>query len=357
MKNKSSNLKKIAYILVPVLLILLVFVRLKNNKEISQNKVYQFDKNQPIYVSSKTIQLEETSGTLSFPGTFEAQKETKLSAESQGKINQMYIEVGSHVRKGQLLIQLDNALLKLQLESADVQIEQLQADVNRFIILADADAIQKIQLEKAQFALKAAKIQRSTLIEQVNKTSIKAPFDGIITAKLTEVGAFAAPGVPLLQLSDIATLRFTVNVSERDLSHFVENKVYNVTADAFPSLPLSGKAILIGSKATMGSSFPIQLDVKNTATFILKSGMFGKVMIHTGEEEMGILIPSSAIVGTSSKRQVYVIKNDRATLQTVKIGHYINNKAVILSGLTSGDQIVTKGLHNLYNGAKVKINN
>ena len=357
MKNNSSILKKIVYIIVPILLILLVFIRLKNNKETSQNKVYQFDKNQPIYVSSKTIQLEETSATLSFPGTYEAQKETKLSAESQGKINQISVEVGSHVRKGQLLIQLDNSLLKLQLESADVQIEQLQADVNRFIILADADAIQKIQLEKAQFALKAAKIQHSTLIEQLNKTSIKAPFDGIITAKLTEVGAFAAPGVPLLQLSDIATLRFTVNVSERDLSHFIESKVYKVSADAFPSLSLSGKTILIGSKATMGSSFPVQLEVKNTANFNIKSGMFGKAIIHTGDQKMGILIPSSAIVGTSTKRQVYVIKNAKATLQTIKIDHYINNKAVVLSGLSSGDQIVTKGLHNLYNGAKVKINN
>lgn len=357
MKNNSSILKKIVYIIVPILLILLVFIRLKNNKETSQNKVYQFDKNQPIYVSSKTIQLEETSATLSFPGTYEAQKETKLSAESQGKINQISVEVGSHVRKGQLLIQLDNSLLKLQLESADVQIEQLQADVNRFIILADADAIQKIQLEKAQFALKAAKIQRSTLIEQLNKTSIKAPFDGIITAKLTEVGAFAAPGVPLLQLSDIATLRFTVNVSERDLSHFIESKVYKVSADAFPSLSLSGRTILIGSKATMGSSFPVQLEVKNTANFNIKSGMFGKAIIHTGDQKMGILIPSSAIVGTSTKRQVYVIKNAKATLQTIKIDHYINNKAVVLSGLSSGDQIVTKGLHNLYNGAKVKINN
>lgn len=357
MKNKTSNMKKIVFILVSILLILFVFIRLKNNKETSQNKIYQFDKNQPIYVSSKTIQLEETSATLAFPGTFEVQKETKLSSESQGKINHISVEVGSHVRKGQLLIQLDNALLKLQLESADVQVEQLQADVNRFTILADADAIQKIQLEKAQFALKSAKIQRSTLIEQLNKTSIKAPFDGIITAKLTEVGAFAAPGVPLLQLSDISTLRFTVNVSERDLSRFFENKVYNVTADAFPSFSLSGKTIMIGSKATMGSSFPVQLAVKNTADFSLKSGMFGKVIIHTGEQKMGLLIPSSAIVGTSNNRQVYVIKNGKASLQTVKIDHYINNKAVILSGLTSGDQIVTKGLHNLYNGAKVKINN
>ena len=120
------------------------------------------------------------------------------------------------VNKGQTLIQLDNSLLKLQLQTIEVQIEGLEADVNRYTILAKADAIQGVQLEKAELGLKSAKVQKATLLEQISKTTIRAPFSGVVTAKLSEEGAFAAPGVPLLQITDITTLKFTVNVPEKD---------------------------------------------------------------------------------------------------------------------------------------------
>ena len=93
---------------------------------------------------------------------------------------------------------MDNSLLKLQLQTVEVQIEGLQDDVNRYTILTEADAVQGVQLEKAKLGLKSAKVQKATLQEQINKTTIKAPFSGVVTAKLSEIGAFAAPGVPLL---------------------------------------------------------------------------------------------------------------------------------------------------------------
>ncbi len=120
----------------------------------------------------------------SYSGTFEPNKETKISAELQGKINAILVDAGSVVSKGQPLIQLDNSLLKLQLQTIEVQIEGLEADVNRYTILAKADAIQGVQLEKAELGLKSAKVQKATLLEQINKTTIKAPFSGVVTAKL-----------------------------------------------------------------------------------------------------------------------------------------------------------------------------
>ena len=83
------------------------------------------------------------------------------------------VDVGSYVSKGQTLIQLDNSLLKLQLQTVEVQIEGLEDDVNRYTILTEADAVQGVQLEKARLGLKSAKVQRATLLEQISKTSIK----------------------------------------------------------------------------------------------------------------------------------------------------------------------------------------
>ena len=348
-------MKKVLYIIIPLALIAIVVIKLKSNKEIVKDKVYQYDKEQAINVQVDTIKSELIGAEFAYSGTFEPNKETKLSAEIQGKINDVLVDIGTVVTKGQSLIQLDNSLLKLQLQSAEVQVEGLEADVKRFTVLANADAVQGVQLEKAELGLKSAKVQRATLLEQINKTTIKAPFNGVVTAKLTEEGAFAAPGVPLLQITDISVLKFSVNVSENDLSSFQLNQTFSINADAYSDVLLSGKATMIGSKANMGSSFPVQFIVSNTSDFKIKSGMFGKVNLKSDNQKSGIIIPSSAIIGSSSQPQVYKIKNGKAVLHNITIAQKIKNKTVVSKGLEEGDVIVTNGFINLFDNANVTI--
>lgn len=348
-------MKKVLYIIIPLALIAIVVIKLKSNKEIVKDKVYQYDKEQAIHVQVDTIKSELIGAEFAYSGTFEPNKETKLSAEIQGKINDVLVDVGTFVTKGQSLIQLDNSLLKLQLQSAEVQVEGLEADVKRFTVLANADAVQGVQLEKAELGLKSAKVQRATLLEQINKTTIKAPFNGVVTAKLTEEGAFAAPGVPLLQITDISVLKFTVNVSENDLSSFQLNQTFSINADAYSDVLLSGKATMIGSKANMGSSFPVQFIVSNTSDLKIKSGMFGKVNLKSENQKTGIIIPASAIVGSSTQPQVYKVKNGKAVLNSISIAQKIKNKTVVAKGLEEGDVIVTNGFINLFDNANVTV--
>lgn len=353
MNTKSSILKKVLYVIIPLAIIAVMVVKLKSNKEITQNKIYEYDKEQAVNVQADTLHVENVNAKYSYSGTFEPIKETKISAELQGKINTLLVDVGSVVIKGQTLVLLDNSLLKLQVQTIDVQVEGLEADVKRFIILAKADAIQGVQLEKAELGLKSAKVQRAILLEQINKTSIKAPFQGVVTAKLSEEGAFAAPGVPLLQITDITNLKFTVNVPENDLRQFKLNHSYTITADAYPEISFTGKVTMIGSKANMGSSFPIQFTLNNTSDFKIKSGMFGKVNLENASQEMGIIIPASAMVGNAIQPQVYLIKNGKSVMQNITISKNIQNKVVVSSGLKEGDVIVINGFINLYDGANI----
>ena len=348
-------MKKVLYIIIPLALIAIVVIKLKSNKEIVKDKVYQYDKEQAIHVQVDTIKSELIGAEFAYSGTFEPNKETKLSAEIQGKINDVFVDVGTFVTKGQSLIQLDNSLLKLQLQSAEVQVEGLEADVKRFTVLANADAVQGVQLEKAELGLKSAKVQRATLLEQINKTTIKAPFNGVVTAKLTEEGAFAAPGLPLLQITDISVLKFTVNVSENHLSSFQLNQTFPIYADAYSNELLTGKTIMIGSKANMGSSFPVQFIVSNTSDFRIKSGMFGKINLKSENQKSGIIIPSSGIIGSSSQPQVYKVKNGMAVLHNITIAQKIKNKTVVSKGLEEGDVMVTNGFINLFDNANITV--
>ena len=345
--------KTIIYIVLALVLVAIVAIRLKSNKETIVNRVYHYNKEQAINVQALSLKLENVRNMKSYTGTFEPNKETRVSADIQGKINSVLVDAGSIVKKGAALIQLDNNLLKLQLQTVEIQIEGLEADVKRYAILAQADAIQGVQLEKAGLGLRSANVQRATLIEQISKTTIKAPFNGIVTAKSTEEGAFAAPGIPLLQITDISILKFTVNVPENELDQFSLNQTYTLKADVYPEIELSGKVILVGSKANMGNSFPVQFSVNNTPDLKIKSGMFGEVNLNNESEEKFIIIPASAIVGTNIQPQVYTIINGKAILKNITISSRFENKAVISSGLAENEVIIINGFINLFDGANV----
>ena len=132
-------LKKIIYTVVILALIAFTIFKLKSNKEITEKRVYQYDKEKPISVRVLNINAENSENEYIYSGTFEPNKESKLSADIQGKINAVLVDLGSQVQKGQTLIQLDNSLLKLQLQSVEIQIEGLETDVKRFTVLAKAD--------------------------------------------------------------------------------------------------------------------------------------------------------------------------------------------------------------------------
>ncbi len=349
------TIKKVLIVLIPIVLVLLAVIRLKSNKEKTQKGVYQYDKEQVIYVQADTVNFENINSTFNYTGSFEPVKESRISSELQGKINQIMVAEGNFVKKGQAIIQLDNSLLKLSLQSVLVQKDGLEVDVKRFGILVKAEAIQGVQLEKAELGLRSAKLQVASLQEQINKSTIRAPFSGIVTAKLTEVGAFASPGIPLMQISDISTLKFIVNVPESDLNRFRMNQTYTVSSDAYPDLDFSAKVAMVGSKANTGNSFPVQLIVNNTSDLKIKSGMFGKVNLKNPVAEQGIFVPSSALLGTSEQPQIYLIRNGKAVLQKVMIGAKVKNTSKVSSGLKPGDVIIAGGMINLFDGANVQV--
>lgn len=283
------NKKRIFTIVIPLLLVLGLFAlmvfKLMSNKKEAESRVYRHEaaektvEKDTSILATRTEKMEQKE----YVGTFEANKETRISSEVQGKINQIWVDAGSLVGAGQNLIQLDNSLLKLQLQAVEVQIQGFEADIKRYTILAKAEAIQAVQLEKAEFGLKAALVQKATILEQINKTTLKAPFDGVVIAKLSEEGAFANPTVPLLHIIDIHQLRFTVYVPEYELKNFEIGQIRNIVPDAYPDVVLKGNLVVIGSKANNGNSFPVQFLVQNIKNNSLKAGMFGRIELQKNE--------------------------------------------------------------------------
>lgn len=348
-------MKKIIYIILAIGLIAIVAFQLMSNKEVTENRVYKYDKSAPIDVNVEVVNNNAVEFELIMAGNFLPYREVKLNTEVQGKIASTSVDEGDIVRKGQTLIQIDVALLKLQLEAVEIQISGLEVDVKRFKILSDADAIQGVKLEKAELGLLTANNQRKTIQEQINKSTIRAPFDGVVTMKFVEAGAFAAPGVPLLQITDISKLKFTVNASESQLSLFQKDKSYELFVDAYPELEMVGKVSMVGSKGNMSNNYPVIFEVNNTKDRLIKAGMFGKFISKRKTQSDEIYIDTKSLIGSSTNPQVYVVENGIAKLKKITISERIGEKVVVPAGLILGDTIVTSGFINLFDNANVSV--
>lgn len=348
-------IRKSFYLITAMAVILFVVWQLRNNKKSAEERIYRKESEKPVAITADTLKMETAGNFLSFAGTFQPYRETQISSEIQGKVESMLVKTGETVKLGQPLMQLDNALLQWQLQNAEVQTEGLEADVRRYAVLAQADAIEGIQLEKTERALKSALIQKSMLEEQIKKSLITAPFDGTVTARMTETGAFASPGIPLITLTDISRLRFIVNIPEQELHRFTTGQLVRVIPDVHSDLSLEGKVTMIGSKANPANSFPVECEVRNTPDRKIRAGMFGKAFLQEGLNKTRLVIASSSLSVEGTDTWVHLVRNGKAERVKITVETRFADRVVVRDGLKEGDILITSGFISLREGIPVTI--
>lgn len=348
-------IKRLAVILTTAVVIILLVFKLKSNKETVETYMYRHDPLALVLVDAEAVQFRNIAGDKHYTGFFEPFREGKVMSEAQGKITWLGISEGDFVSTGQLVARIDNTLLQLQLQALDVQIEGHLSDIQRYEVLTPSDAIPGIQLEKTKLALKAAHVQRKTLQEQINRTSVKAPFSGFITLKMVETGTVIGPGMPIAQITDISSLKLTIHVPETELSGFQNNQNFAITAEALPGKTLAGKLSLIASKGDAAHNFAVQVLIKNPQPQSLKAGMYGTLILPTSQESSVLSIPHAAITGSVQEAKVFLVEEGRASLRDVKLGTAGEQYVTIIEGVKAGEMVVTSGLINLKNGTPVRV--
>jgi membrane fusion protein, multidrug efflux system len=349
-------MKKFIIWAIIILLSGITIFTLFSNKKKAEDKVFKFDVNRKVAVTASEVTYEVFSTENFFTGTFEPNKDSKLMFELPGKIVKMNYEVGEYVSVGNIIASLDIELLKLQKEQAEIHLASIENDYERQKILLEEKAVQLVQFEKIETAYKTAKIQLRTLNEQINKSLLKAPFSGIIAMKFAEIGTVVAPQMPVVQLSDINKLRLTVQVPENGINHFKINDKISVKTELSSEKVYEGKIVVISGKSDLTHNFMVQIEVNNTNQEI-KSGTFGYISEQSNSLDKQLVIPSSAVIGSSILPQVYIVENGKAVIKNIEILDKSNDYAAIKSGLKAGDIVITSGFINLSDGKNIAVKN
>jgi RND family efflux transporter MFP subunit len=348
----KKSIKIIITIAIIGILIALLVFRLLSNKSEIEERVYYPDVNTEVAVQVDTVQSGMFNQNMSFTGAFSPNREVIIGSETSGKVIRVNVQEGSQVKTGQLIAQLDDALIRAQLQSAQANYDKAVNILKRY--QQASSGVTQLQIDNAQTDVLTSKAQIEQLKRQIKQYTISAPFGGIIESRNFDLGAIVSPGMEMATLIDISSIKLEINVPEKSVSQFQIGQTIDVSTDVYPGTTFKGKVDLIGSKADASHNFLIKILVVNVKSS-LKSGMYGTIVLNNTLSNDALTIPRSALVGSSLKPQVYVVENGKAQLRTIQIGTGNEKRVEVTGGLKKGELVVTGGLINLSDETKVSI--
>ncbi|HEX8924759.1 MAG TPA: efflux RND transporter periplasmic adaptor subunit [Terriglobales bacterium] len=261
-----------------------------------------------------------------------------------------------------------------QTEAAQAAAEKAQFDFDRATRLYAAQSITKPEFEAAtaqhdatQAQLRAAKALTAEAQVSLGDTTLTAPFSGEIVKKSVELGSFVGPGLPTFALANTDVVKIVIGVPDTVVSSIKVGQPVDVAIDAFPGRTFHAKISRMSSAAdTTTRNFDVEIAIPNR-DHSLKVGMIGSLQLSPREEKntkeqraASLLVPLSAIVqANGGKYGVFVISksgdNEIARLQSVEIGSVNGTDVIVLSGLNSGERIITTGANLLKDGQRVEV--
>jgi len=305
-----------------------------------------------VTVSGFVAEAQPFSRNLEESGTLAGNKEATIAAETGGRVTDVRVEVGDYVRLGDPLVRLDDELYRLESERAKVAYDKAKMDLDRLEKLYQDKSISDSEVEGARLAAKGAEVTYRLALKTYNDATVRAPFNGTVAAKFTEVGQTVERGMPVVQLVDLSSLKLTVSVSETDIKYLAPGAMATIIMDAVGDT-VPGKVSAIGSRATTGArTFPVELKLAGAKN--LRSGMFARAVISGATTENALLLPRAAVLPDAGNTIVFLARGGTARKRVVDVIGSIGDR-VAVEGIEAGDTVLTTGNQMLSHGSQIAL--
>jgi RND family efflux transporter MFP subunit len=315
-------------------------------------------------------------------GTLIPHEEVTVSSEVDGVLKDVMADNGTVVSKGMVLAVIDDTDYSLEVERANAALKQAEANLSNIKIeyQRKEDLYKKELLTKQQYddvsarlsiadaELERAKASLSTSRQRLSKTKIYSTLSGVIKEKMASAGNYVKNGTQLFAVIQTNPIKLDFTVTEKDLEKIKKGQDVFLTVYAFPDREFKGKLnIIYPSIDERTRTVRVEALVPN-AEGLLMPGFFAKVMLYIGDAKDIILVPVTSLLYEEDKIKVFVVEGDKAKERFVKIGQKfklqseggsqesdLEEYAEVMKGLKEGEQIVSVGQQNLFEGAKIKI--
>ncbi len=326
-------------------------------------------------VSTALVNKEIVTGVKNYPAFVIALQETEIRAEVTGYITNIFVADGAAVSKGQKLYEIDRTRYQAAVDQAranlaiaKANLDRVEKDLQRYQTLAEKDAIAKQTLDYAttdvnnqKAQVQAAQAALTTAQTNLQRSVIFAPFSGTVGISQVRNGALVSAGSTLLNtISTTNPIGVEFQINERDIADFTKLQAGSSSSDIYITLPDGTRYPEAGRIVTIDRAVDSQTGtLKIRASFAnnsntLRTGMNTTLNVASRSTEEQIVIPYKAVFEQLGVFNVYTVNDSsKVELKQVTLGHKLEDKVVITSGLEAGQKIVLDGAASLRPGTKV----
>ncbi len=315
----------------------------------------------------------ESAEELDLPGNMQAFNDTPIYARTSGYVKRWLVDIGAHVRQGQVLAvvetpeldqQLDQARAELKNAEANLQIAEITAKRWQNLLKTNAVSQQEADQAQSDFTSKQALVASSKanvdrLLQLQAFERITAPFNGVITARNTDIGALIQAGdnsapKEIFHIAATQKLRVYISVPETDVAAIRDGQKVTLSADAFPKTTFEGTVVRNSNSIDSSSrTLNVEVDVENASGQLLP-GAYAIVHLKIPGDRRGVTIPANALLFRSEGLRAAVVSDGHVKLTPVVIGQDYGNIVEVVAGLTPRDSVVVNPADSLTDGAQVR---
>ena len=308
-----------------------------------------------IAVEVAEARATRTSTDIRAIGSLQSDETVQLAPEIAGRVSEIDFVEGTRVKAGDILVRLDDALVRAEVTDAEARLSFAQANNERARQLSRTGNVTERSRDEAVTNFETASAALELAKTRLDKHLLRAPFDGIAGVRNVSVGAFVAVGTPVVNIEKIDGLKVDFKVPEIYLTSISVGQVVDVTVDAIPGRAFAGKIYAINPLIDVnGRALQVRARLDNE-DLVLRPGLFARILIKGAVQRDVVVVPESAILPRAGDNFVFRVSDGKAREVGVKLGERSDATVEITEGVTPGDLVVTAGQHKLRDGAAVEV--
>lgn len=311
-------------------------------------------KKPPMAVSAVIVEPQEYSNILSLSGSIEANEQVELHSEVSGIAERIFFQEGSRVAKGQVLVKINDVELRAQLGEARTKQNLASENARRAKLLLDKEAISREEYDIATADYKTAQAQTQLVNAQLAKTSIRAPFSGVIGLRSISPGTFVTPETVIARLVNSNQIKITFSIPEKYATQMKANSDVTFTVAGEETKYTARVYALEPAVEEATRTLKVRAIADNPGGRLIP-GTFANVSLPLEKIENAFLVPTEAIVPIQGGKKVFISTNGKAKEVKVLTGNRNEKDIVVLEGLKAGDTVLTTGVLTLKDDAPVKV--
>jgi len=305
-------------------------------------------------VDGVVVKPQAFNNSLAVTGSIEANEQVAIRGQVSGLVRSITFQEGSQVKKGQVLVKIDDAELRAQLAQAQTQQNLASENAERARLLLQKEAISREEYDIATADFRTAKAQTQLIRAQLSKTTIIAPFSGRIGLRNISVGAFLSPETVVANLVSTDPVKITFSVPEKYSNQVKPNTQISFSV-AGSNEKFAGNVYAIepGIEAT-SRTLQLRARAANPSGF-LRPGSFASVELPLSVLNNALLVPSEAVVPVQNGKKVFVAEKGKAQERMIETSTRTEKDVLVTSGIQPGDTVLTTGILTLKEGSPVKV--